>query len=234
VVANRLGVRSPLLFGLLGVGLWVSLLESGVHTTIAGVLLAAAVPARTRIHPGEFLTSAEAALVRFAAASRDAAGPLASLDQLESLNHLERACEKAATPLQRIEYALHPWVTFAIMPLFALVNAGVPFAELGAGLGSPRVTLGVALGLVLGKPIGILASSWLAVRLGFAAKPDSVSWSQVLGAGFLCGIGFTMSLFVANLAFAGSPTLVSAKLGIFLASVLAAVVGSATLVGCRH
>lgn len=229
VVANRLGVRSPLVYGLLGVGLWMSLLESGVHTTIAGVLLAGAIPARTRIQPGEFLTSAEAALARFAAASRDAPGPLASPDQLESLNHIERACEKAATPLQRIEHALHPWVTFAIMPLFALVNAGVPFAELGAGLGSPRVTLGVALGLVLGKPIGILASSWLAVRLGFAVKPDSVSWSQMLAAGFLCGIGFTMSLFVANLAFAGSPTLVSAKLGILIASAAAGLVGSAQL-----
>jgi len=228
-VANRLGVRSPLVYALLGVGLWVSFLESGVHTTVAGVLLAAAVPARTRLQPGEFLASAEVALVRFATASRNAAGPLASPDQLESLNHLERACEKAATPLQRIEHALHPWVTFAIMPSFALVNAGVPFAGFGAGLGSPRVAFGVALGLVLGKPIGILASSWLSVRLGWAARPDSVSWSQMLGAGFLCGIGFTMSLFVAALAFGGSEVLAAAKLGILLGSVLAAVIGSALL-----
>jgi Na+:H+ antiporter, NhaA family len=225
-LANRLGVRSPWVFGLLGLGLWVSLLESGIHTTIAGVLLAAAVPARTRIDAVEFLTHSRSVLARFARASRDTTGPLASPDQLEALHRLEDACERAATPLQRMERHLHPWVTFGIMPLFALANSGVSFAEVASGLDSPRVALGVTFGLVLGKPIGILVASWLAVRLGLAAKPEAVSWAQMLGAGFLCGIGFTMSLFIANLAFGSSGSLASAKLGILLASAAAGLLGA--------
>lgn len=229
VIANRFGVRSPLVYGLLGLGLWVSLLESGIHTTIAGILLAAAIPARACIEPGEFLTYSGMVLDRFAEASRVTNGPLASEGQLERLHQLEEACKRAATPLQRIEHLLHPWVTFLVMPLFALANAGVSFAGLGSGGFMPRVTLGVALGLVVGKPIGILIAAWVAVRLRLAALADSVTWAQILGAGFLCGIGFTMSLFIADLAFGASTALAAAKLGILLASAFAGVIGSALL-----
>jgi len=229
VLANRMGVRSPLLYGLLGLALWVSLLDSGIHTTIAGVLLAAAVPARTRIDAHQFLARVEDLLARFGAASGDRRGSLASPDQLAAPHCLEDACERAATPLQRIEHALHPWVTFGIMPLFALANAGISFAAIGGGLGSPRVMVGVALGLLTGKPIGIVLFPWLAVRIGLAAKPEPVTWSQMMGAGLLCGVGFTMSLFVATLAFGKSEPLAAAKLGVLLGSALAALVGSAQL-----
>jgi len=229
VVANRAGVRSPSIFGLLGLGLWISLLESGIHTTIAGILLAAAIPARARIEPAEFLTYSGMVLDRFAEASRITNGPFTSEGQLERLHQLEEACKRAATPLQRIEHLLHPWVTFVVMPLFALANAGVSFADLGSGDLMPRVTLGVAIGLVAGKPIGIVLATWLAVRLRLAALPDSVTWAQMLGAGFLCGIGFTMSLFIADLAFGASTALAAAKLGILFASALAGMIGSALL-----
>ncbi len=229
-LANRMGVRSPLLYGLLGLGLWLALLESGIHTTIAGVLLAAAVPARTRIDAHEFLARGQALLTDFGHASGDSRGLLASPDQLEALHSLEDACERAATPLQRIEHALHPWVTFGIMPLFALANAGISFAAVGGGVVAPRVTLGVALGLLVGKPVGIVVFSWLGERLGVVARPDGVSWAKMIGAGLLCGIGFTMSLFVGTLAFGESATLAAAKLGVLVGSALAALLGSAQLV----
>ena len=228
-LANRAGVRSPLIYGVLGIGLWIALLDSGVHTTIAGVLLAAAVPARTRINADEFLARSQALLASFASTARAADGPLGDADQLAALHSLEEACEKAATPLQRMEHRLHPWVTFAVLPLFALVNAGLSLTEIGGRAASPRVMLGVALGLVLGKPIGIMLASWLAVRFRLAVWPENTSWVQMLGASCLCGIGFTMALFIATLAFGTSEALAGAKLGILLASALAGLAGSALL-----
>lgn len=228
-VANWAGIRSPLFYGLVGLALWVAFLESGIHTTIAGVLLAATIPARARIDFREFLVRAEGLLARLGDAPESRPGDLASPDQMGALHSLEDACERAATPLQRIEHALHPWVTFVIMPLFALCNAGISFAAIAGGLGSPRVTIGVVLGLLFGKPVGIVLFSWLAVRVGLAAMPQRVTLAQLQGAGFLCGVGFTMSLFVANLAFGELETLASAKLGILVGSALAALVGSALL-----
>jgi Na+:H+ antiporter, NhaA family len=150
--------------------------------------------------------------------------------QQSAIQDLEDACEKVQPPLHRMEHALHPWVSFGIMPLFALANAGIPvFGSFGKVLWQP-VTLGVVLGLVLGKPIGVTIASWLAVRFGIAGLPKGVSWKHIHGAGWLAGIGFTMSLFIAGLSFADeSLQLTSAKLGILIASVCAGIIGSMIL-----
>jgi NhaA family Na+:H+ antiporter len=147
---------------------------------------------------------------------------------------MERSCEAAQSPLQRIEHALHRWVAFVIIPLFALANAGVHLGgNLGAAFGD-RVTLGIILGLVVGKPVGITLFAWLSVRTGLAALPAGTSWRAIRGVSLLGGIGFTMSLFIAGLAFPGMPGLnEDAKIGIFVASLVAGVAGFAVLRGFR-
>jgi NhaA family Na+:H+ antiporter len=226
---NRAGVRAvwPYLIG--GVVLWSAVLLSGVHATVAGVLLALAVPSRRRTDAVGFLREARHYLARY---GEGFAPPRAdpTSEQLDAVHALEAACEGVQTPLRRLEHALHRPVAFGILPLFALANAGVPVGgDLGALLGSP-VALGVVLGLVVGKPVGVFALAWLAVRVGLADRPDGVSWRHLLGVAALCGIGFTMSIFVATLAFPGDPVLLdAAKLGVLLGSFLSGVVGWALL-----
>ncbi len=226
LLANWAGVRNPLVYTLLGVAMWVAFLKSGVHATVAGVLLAMTVPASARIDPDAFLSRGRAMLSAFEQAGQG--DMTTSADRQAALHTLERACERAQTPLQRMEHALHPWVTFAIMPVFALANAGVALG--GGGLGEP-VSLGIILGLVVGKPLGVTLFAWLAVRAGLAAKPEGVTWRHIHGAGWLGGIGFTMSLFITGLAFAGTPFEDTAKLAILSASLIAGVAGFTLLRG---
>ncbi len=231
LAANRLGVRHPLPYALIGAVLWMTVLQSGVHATIAGVLLAFVIPSRTAINQHEFLRHGRAVLDHFErAATTEPLNILSDIEQQSAVEALEDACEKVQPPLHKLEYALHPWVTFLIMPLFALANAGVSLsADLGKVLTQP-ITIGVILGLVLGKPIGVTLASWLAVRLGLASLPENVSWKHVHGAGWLAGIGFTMSLFMTGLAFTDDAHLTAAKLGILIASLCAGVIGSVILV----
>jgi NhaA family Na+:H+ antiporter len=183
ILANATGVRSIWIYALIGFGLWIAVLFSGVHPTVAGVLLAFTIPSRAR------------------------------------------ADAQVQAPLIRMEQALNRPVTFGIMPLFALANAGVSLRG-GAHLLSSPVALGVVFGLVLGKPIGICLATWGAVRSGVARMPSGVSRRMLFGVACLGGIGFTMSLFIAGLAFGPSPDLLtSAKLGTFTASIIAGVVG---------
>jgi Na+:H+ antiporter, NhaA family len=228
VLANRLHVRSLPVYGLLGLGLWAAVHESGVHATVAGVLLALTIPARTRIDPDAFVARSRVILDEFARAGTHGANILTNGAQQEALAELEDAVEGVGAPLQRLEHALHPFVAFVIVPLFALANAGVKIdGDLGSTLGS-RVTIGVVLGLVIGKQVGITLFAWLATRFGLTVLPDGTSWRQLYGVGWLAGIGFTMSLFVADLAFgsAGEENLLTeAKLGILLASLIAGVAG---------
>jgi Na+:H+ antiporter, NhaA family len=230
IAANRLGFRRPVIYAILGLALWVSVFESGVHATVAGVLLAFTIPANTRIDPRAFLARSRALLHAFerAGATDDSgASILTNGARQEVLSELEDAVEGAGAPLQRMEHVLHPWVAFAIVPLFALANAGVRIeGDPGAAFGN-RVTLGVVLGLVLGKQLGVTLAAWLAVRSGVTDLPEGVGWRHIYGAGWLAGIGFTMSLFVADLAFAASEggLLTAAKLGILAASLIAGVGG---------
>jgi len=227
---NRAGARRPLTYALLGVLLWLLVLASGVHATIAGVLLALTIPARTRIGEKEFLARAEQSLADFRAADEPGTTVLTNRGHQEALQALESACDAAQAPLQRIEHALHGFVAFIVMPIFALANAGVPLGAGGvsAALRSP-VALGVALGLLVGKPLGITLASYAAVRAGAADLPTGVAWRHVHGAAWLGGIGFTMSLFIAGLAFADPVVLDTAKLGVLGASAGAGVVGYALL-----
>ncbi len=225
VVLNRLGVQRTALYIILGVGLWLAFLKSGVHATIAGVLLALTIPASRRLDAPDFLDRARAYLASFAEDVKP--GETApTLQQQDAIFALENACEAAETPLARMEHGLHKPVAFFIIPVFALANAGVALTGgLGALLSSP-VTLGIVLGLVVGKPIGITLMAWLAVKTGLASLPAGTTWKQVVGVSALCGIGFTMSIFIATLAFPGDAALLdAAKLGILLGSLISGVLG---------
>ena len=224
--ANRTGVRRPLVYAVLGIGgLWLAFLLSGVHATVAGVLSAFMIPARTRIHSKEFIQKGKNLIDEFETYSQNAKEVLTNQDQQSILHDLERSCELTQTPLQRLEHSLHPWVMYVIMPIFALANAGV---SLQAGLSEVLfhpITLGIVFGLFLGKPIGIFFFSWIAIKLKWAMLPREVSFKQLAGVGVLGGIGFTMSLFIASLAFGGSFFLPISKVGILLASTLAGIAG---------
>ncbi len=240
VVMNAAGVRRLWAYGLIGVVLWCAVLMTGVHATIAGVLLSFVIPVRTRLNEWQFLASARRALTDFdAAATVTANDPqvtiLSNSEHHRSVEELESLCEQVQPPLIRMEHALHGIVAFGIMPLFALANAGVTLdgTALANALSSP-VTLGAALGLVLGKPIGITLFSWLGVKSGLGALPRGVSWSALAGVGVLAGIGFTMALFVAGLAFStsaaqaasvSSALLDASKIGVFAGSTMAGVAG---------
>jgi NhaA family Na+:H+ antiporter len=231
--ANIAGVRRPWAYAIIGLLLWGAVLSSGIHATIAGVLLAMTIPARTRIDEGRFIARARRALSRFEIAHEPGASPLMDPEHQAAVHQLEQLAEQLQPPLLRLEHALHGVVAFGIMPLFALANAGVPIglAQLEGGE-STAVALGVALGLVVGKPVGITLFAWAAVRLGAASLPQAVSWRSIGGAGLLGGIGFTMALFIAGLAFASQPALlVAAKLGILGASLTAGVAGWLALRG---
>jgi NhaA family Na+:H+ antiporter len=215
VLLSRLGVRSIGFYVIVGVWVWLCTLESGVHPTIAGVVVGLLTP----VHPwlgGErflgFLRHVNDTLRK----------PETSIERARELvADLSFASREAVSPLFRLETALHPWVAFGIMPLFALANAGVA-VELDR-IGEP-VSLAVAAGLLLGKPIGIFGAAWLTVKLGWAARPEGVTWPVLGGAAFLGGIGFTMALFIASLGLSGE-LLVSAKIGIILGSFVSAVLG---------
>lgn len=225
--ANLAGVRRPWAYGAIGLALWGTVLSSGIHATIAGVLLAMTIPARTRIDEKSFLSRARNALSQFEVAHESGASPLRDPDHQAAAQQLERLAEQLQPPLLRLEHALHGAVAFGIMPLFALANAGVPLGVTNLdAAGGTGVALGVALGLVVGKPVGITLFAWAAVRLGVASLPQDVTWRSIGGAGLLGGIGFTMALFIAGLAFASTPgLLVAAKLGILGASLIAGLGG---------
>jgi NhaA family Na+:H+ antiporter len=221
--ANAAGVRRPAAYAVIGVLLWAAVIGSGIHATVAGVLLAMTIPVRTRIEGSEFLGRANRSLGEFAAQQEPSSPILANPGQLSALFELEQLTERAQSPLARLEHGLHGVVAFGIMPLFALANAGVTLdtGELGALLSNP-VALGVILGLVAGKPLGITLVAWLAVRTGLAALPGQVTWRALHAVAWLGGIGFTMALFIAGLAFPGRPELLgSAKVGILIASFVA-------------
>lgn len=229
MASNRLGVRQPLVYALLGLGLWFAVLLSGVHATIAGVLVAMTIPAQARIQREEFLASGHQLLNTFAEAEGTREGRFISEEQQAVVRTLEQSCEQVETPLQRLERALHPWVAFGVVPLFALANAGVSLGtEFYRALTHP-VGLGVLVGLVVGKPLGITIFAWLVVKGRLAALPTGVTWWQLYGVGWLAGIGFTVSLFIDSLAFTDPELVAVAKVGILVAAVLAGSIGWAWL-----
>ena len=230
------GVRQPLAYAFVGAALWLAFLKSGVHTTVAGVLLAMTIPARTRIDMRSFVSLGRRILREFErAATSSASSPKRGMNsqQQAAVQALELACKDVESPLQRLERVLHPWVAFFVMPLFALANAGVVLDERALRAELHPVSLGIVLGLLVGKPLGIAGFAWLAVRFKLAALPSDLGWRHIAGVGLLGGIGFTMSLFIAQLAF---PVLEGewlglAKVGILTGSLLAGLGGWAVLRG---
>jgi len=223
--ANLLGVRSTLFYALIGiVGVWLAFLLSGVHATIAGVLVAFTIPARTKINEQEY---SERIADLLAAFRREIPlkGSLITSRQHSLIEQIKQRSLDAQTPLQKIESALHPWVTFVVIPLFALSNAGVAIgSDIGRQVMNP-VSLGIVAGLMLGKFIGVWLSAWLMVRFRVARLPDQVNWTHITGVALLAGVGFTMSLFITGLAFTDPVFMDQARYGILIASVLAGLLG---------
>lgn len=228
---NWADVRKLTPYLALGVVMWVLFLKSGVHATIAGVLLAATIPARVRINGREYVERCRSALDAFESGGGEVESVVVSEARNTLIQEVERASEDAQMPLERLEHALHPFVTFVIVPIFAFANAGVPLMEGLRGAVQSGLGYGIALGLVLGKPVGILLASWIAVKAKKAELPSGVGWRHILGAGLLAGIGFTMSLFIAELGLPNVEMLTIAKSSILVASLVAGIAGFASLKG---
>lgn len=228
-LGNLLWIRWLPFYLVLGFATWVSVLGSGVHATVAGVVVALLIPARGKYNMARFVRKAERIMQNLEVKSGLSEYWYAILlepQHLNSVNALAHACHNVETPLQRLEHALHPWVVFLILPIFAFGNAGLTLhgMEPMQSITHP-VTLGIILGLFVGKPVGITLASYIAVKSGVASMPDEVRWGHILGAAMLGGIGFTMSLFIAGLSFFDPAMLNFSKLGVLAGSVLSGIAG---------
>jgi len=227
LVFNKGGIRKTMPYFIVAVFLWYALLQSGVHATLAGILGALSVPAVPKYNPERFSQHVRDLMHRFDS-SHEPGKSIMTNDRLRAVvQTLENGVHSVEAPLQRLEHVWHMPVAYLVIPVFALANAGIPleFSSLGDTLTHP-VMLGVSMGLLLGKFIGITGTSWLMLKLGMAAMPRDTRFSQIAGVSLLAGIGFTMSIFVAQLGFEENPELLlMAKTGILLASLLAGVTG---------
>jgi NhaA family Na+:H+ antiporter len=225
MIGNLLGVRSIVFYGIIGIGgLWMAFLLSGVHATIAGIIVAMTIPANVKIEDTHFVTKMKALVTNFEQSTPNQV-TLLTHDQLEIVEKIRFYSLAALTPLQRLEYAMHPVVAFIVMPIFALANAGITFSgDFVENMISP-VSLGVILGLVAGKFIGIVGISKLLVFSKLVKLPKGVSWRHVYGVALLAGVGFTMSLFITDLAFDDPTYIIQSKIGIFTASILGGISG---------
>lgn len=231
LAGNILGVRRPLFYALVGLAVWFCFLKSGIHSTVAGVAMAMIIPARTRCDTDLFLFNSSNIIDEFKRHHHPGSNVLTNPGQLAAIQSMQNVSNKAQTPLQHLEHALVPWVDFIIMPLFALANAGVHLpANIGHALLEP-VTLGVMIGLFFGKQLGILGAVKLMTATRLASLPKGVTKRHVYGASLLAGIGFTMSLFIATLAFDDPVLLTDAKIGILAASFVSGVGGWLVLRG---
>lgn len=227
LIGNKMGIRSTAFYLIIGFAVWIAFLLSGVHATIAGVLVAFTIPARTRISEISYTESVKQYLTDFENEQPNNS-TLITPEQHHIIDKIKKLSLDAETPLQKIEHILHPWVAFVIMPLFALANAGIIVShDFFSSLANP-VSMGVAIGLLAGKFTGVLLFTWLMVKFG-AQLPAGSSWKQMTGVALLAGVGFTMSLFISALAFDHAEMIDQAKYGILLASLLAGISGVAVL-----
>ena len=225
-IGNRLGIKSLFFYAALGIGgVWVTFLLSGIHATIAAVLAAFMIPADAKINESVYLKRMKKLTRRF---EHEEANEVRTLEegQVDVLTHIQHDTEIAIPLLQQLEHKLTPIVTFLIMPIFAIANAGISFTDLSlSDIFSTHVALGVTLGLLLGKPIGIIGATFLMVKMRWATLPSAITRRTLLGLGMLASIGFTMSMFISTLAFTDELLMTQAKLGIFLASILGGISG---------
>jgi NhaA family Na+:H+ antiporter len=230
LIGNLLRIRNAWFYGLLGgVGVWVAFLFSGVHATIAGVLAAFTIPARPLLYREEYLE--KLSYLRFKIEqSKAVKGPLHSRSQVSLIEQVKRISDQAQTPLQMLEYTMHDLVYFIILPIFAFSNAGIEISGNVGDLILNPICLGVFFGLLIGKPLGIVFFTRILNWFGVGQLAPGVKWRHIYGLGFLAGIGFTMSLFIANLAFVGQPVKIdAAKIGILLSAIVASIIGLAIL-----
>jgi NhaA family Na+:H+ antiporter len=226
-ICNFLWVRSTLIYVILGILVWLAVLGSGVHATAAGVLVSFFIPARGKYDTDRFIRNVKERLNAFECAEQSCGfSILLNQDHLSAVKALEMDCQNVETPLQRMLHALHPWVAFLVLPIFALGNAGLSLGEIDLvkALTDPA-SLGIMLGLFVGKPVGIFLFSYLAVKLNIAVIPEGIRWAHIFGVSLLGGIGFTMSLFISGLSFTDPTLLNYSKLSILCISVVSAVAG---------
>ena len=222
---NKINIQKPAAYLILGVALWFLVLASGIHATIAGVILAAFIPYKTPINEVRFYARSRFFLEKFRAASRSELMVLANPVQQEIIHSLHNKLEKINPLMHKFEHGFHPWVTYLIMPIFALANAGVIINSHSFEGSIPPIALGVFFGLVFGKPLGIFALSWVACKLKIAVLPEGVKWGQIASVGIIAGIGFTMSIFIDNLAFSDPKIVDTGKAAILISSFVSAVLG---------
>jgi NhaA family Na+:H+ antiporter len=225
LLANRLGVRNTLFYAIFGIGgVWLAFLLSGVHATIAAVLMAFTIPASVKINEAYYIKRLEDLTKQFKDAEPNQ-NPLVTNDQLHILEEIRDLSKKALTPLQRLEHSLHPLVAFIIMPIFALSNGGVEITGDFLKEATSPVAIGVFTGLIAGKFLGIIGVVSLFLKMKWAVLPEGMNRQHLVGAGFLAAIGFTMSLFISDLAFIQKEYLAQARIGILGASVIASIAG---------
>ncbi len=228
-IGNWLGIRNTAFYAIIGIcGLWVAFLLSGVHATIAGVLLAMTIPAKTKINKFGFIYQVKKLLGRLKKA-KSMDGSYLSDEQQEIIEDIKETRSKVETPLQKLEFALNPFVSFVVLPLFALSNAGIEFNLNIWEAITNQVSIGIILGLIVGKFVGIMGFSWILVKLKIADLPRNANWGTMAGAAIMAGIGFTMSIFIANLAFTDETMVKQAKMAILFASALAGIIGLLTI-----
>jgi len=235
VAFNLFGLRHPLPYFLIGVVLWFAMLKSGVHATLAGVLVALTIPAVSKYDPSLFADYMRDLVDKFRGAYRQGVGIMRNEKQHSVLQTMKNGIYMAETPLQRLEHGFHIPVGFLIIPIFALVNAGIPidFSALDKIIAHP-ITLGIIVSLVGGKLLGIFGVVFIALKLGIGKLPEGVALRHIAGAALLAGIGFTMSIFIAELAFVGqAEALLMAKTGVLIASLVAGIAGSLWLLMCK-
>lgn len=228
---NKLGIRNILFYAIFGIiGVWTSFLLSGVHATIAAVLAAFTIPADVRIRETYLVEKIKNSLQKFSDIDPNNKIPTLTNEQLHYLEEIKTDTNNATPPLQRLEHAMHPFVTFVIIPIFALANAGVTVIDIEfEELFSTNVALGVALGLLLGKVVGVVGFTWLSVKMKISPFPEGMNVKNLFGLGLLASIGFTMSLFITSLAFQSPEYITQAKIGIFVASIIGGILGYALL-----
>lgn len=232
IVLNRLGIKRLTPYMVVGILLWFAVHNSGIHATIAAVVLAFCIPVRPKFDLEDFTPLVTTTADSFTR-GRSEDQMFLNESQVENLRDMQRQIHMVQSPLGRLERALHPWSAYCIMPLFGFANAGVRLdggIDFSAILGLDHIFLGVVLGLLIGKPVGIFLITFLCEKLGIAARPSGISWGEILGAGMLAGIGFTMSIFVSDLAFKGTEHAEQAaeisKIAILSGSLLAGIIGA--------
>jgi len=225
VILNRRNVHKMRYYLIPSIILWVLFLHSGVHATIAGVLIAMTMPIKSKFSKHAFVCTSQHLVEAFRRFDKPDVPVLHNHGQHLALQSLRVIARNTISPIQRLEYALHPSVNFFIMPMFALANAGISLSAVNAQDFAGGQGLGIIFGLVVGKPVGILIFSALAIRLGLAAMPKGASWHKMTGVACLGGIGFTMSIFINSLAFTDPQMIAYGKVSILIASIIAAVLG---------